>query len=64
MTLGKRRLRGDLIEMNKIITQNENLDSDLLFQFNHSNYSLRGHRYQLLVNRSRLNIQKFSFGKR
>ena len=46
-TLEKRRLRGDLIEVYKLLTGKENVDYKLLFQLDDTCYNTRGHKYKL-----------------
>jgi len=38
-----RRLRGDLIEAYKIITDKENVKKEVFFEFSNTGYNLRGH---------------------
>ena len=45
-SLSKRRARGDLIQMFKIISGRSKLSIDSLFTFNNNN-QLRGHKYKL-----------------
>lgn len=61
-TLELRRLRGDLIEVFKIINGFEDLDVSNYFSFAHSN--LRGHSYKLFKSRFSTNIGKFAFVNR
>ena len=61
-TLETRRLRGDLIEVFKIIKGFEKIDSSRLFSFAESN--LRGHSLMLFKNRFNTSVGKFSFGNR
>jgi len=46
-TLETRRLRGDLIEVFKILKGYENIDQEMLFDISQSN--LRGHSLKLVV---------------
>lgn len=61
-TLETRRLRGDLIEVFKILKGYENINKDLFFQ--HSQSNLRGHSLKLSKKRVRLDISKYSFSNR
>ena len=63
-TLGKRRLRGDLIETYEILSGKESIDSAKFFTLNDGLHNLRGHRYKLFKDRSRLNVRKFFFSQR
>jgi len=63
-TLEKRKLRGDLIEVFKLLTGRENIDHTHLFQLDDTCYNTRGHKYKLKKNRSRLDIRKFLFSNR
>ena len=63
-SLDKRRLRGDLIEMYKLLSGKENVDYSQFFQLAPSSYNLRGHSQKLFVQRSRLNCRKFFFSQR
>ena len=61
-TLEVRRLRGDLIEVFKIINGFVDLDVCNYFSFVHNN--LRGHSFKLFKPRFNTNIGKFSFVNR
>jgi hypothetical protein len=62
-TLENRRIRGDLIEVYKILNQHENVNSAQFFQ--PTDYiGLRGHSQVLQVHRSRLNVRKYFFSNR
>jgi len=63
-TLEKRRTRGDLIEIYKIMTGKEGLDQQHFFQLAETGHSLRGHRMKLFKPRSVLNCRRHSFGQR
>ena len=60
-TLAYRRLRGDMIEVFKIMTgiYDQSLGSPLLFPL--TDVRTRGHRFKLAKSRSRLDSRKFSF---
>jgi len=45
-SLEKRRLRGDLIEVFKLVTGKENIDYTCLFQLDDAGYDTRGHLIQ------------------
>ena len=61
-TLETRRLRGDMIEVYKIMTGKEGLDKDLFFKT--AGRIGRGHKYKLEKSRSRLDIRKYCFSNR
>jgi len=63
-SLERRRLRGDLIEVYKIMTGKEGVNCQQYFQQARYCYGLRGHSLKLFVNRSRLNCRKFFFSQR
>ena len=63
-SLERRRLRGDLIEMYKIITGKEGISCQQFFEQARDCYGLRGHSLKLFVNRSRLDCRKYFFSKR
>ena len=63
-SLERRRLRGDLIEIYKILTGKEGVNSQQFFQPARDRYGLRGHSLKIFVNRSRLNCRKYSFSQR
>jgi len=58
-TLETWRLRGDLIEVFKILKAYENIDQEVFFDMSQS--SLRGHSLKLKKKRVRLDVAKFSF---
>jgi hypothetical protein len=62
-TLEDRRIRGDLIEMFKIIKGLECVNTSIFFKLR-SYPGLRGHQLSLDVNRCRLNVRKYSFSNR
>ena len=62
-TLETRRLRGDQIEVFKILSGNENIDSNIFLEIKESNIT-RGHNYTLVKKQSRLNVRKYSFSQR
>jgi hypothetical protein len=64
LPLEKRRLRGDLIEMFKIMTGREGLNETDFFHRSISEHSTRGHSMKLFKERSRLDIRKYSFSQR
>ena len=61
-TLETRRLRGDLIEVFKILKEYENIDQEMFFDMLQSN--LRGHSLKLTKKTVRLDVAKFSFSNR
>ena len=59
-TLETRRLRGDLIEVFKILKGYENIDQEMFFDMS----NLRGHSLKLNKKRVRLDVAKFCFSNR
>ena len=59
-TLEMRRLRGDQIEVFKILNGYENIDSNIFFE----SKITRGHNYTLVKKQSRLDVRKYSFSQR
>ena len=62
-TLETRRLRGDQIEVFKILNGYENIDYNIFFEIKESKIT-RGHNYTLVKKQSRLDVRKFSFSQR
>ena len=62
-TLEKRRVRGDQIEVFKILNGYENIDSNIFFEIKESKIT-RGHNFTLVKKQSRLDVRKFSFSQR
>ena len=56
-------LRGDQIEVFKILNGYENIDSNICFEIKESKIT-RGHNYTLVKKQSRLDVRKFSFSQR
>ena len=63
ITLETRRLRGDQIEVFKILNGYENTDSNIFFEIKESKIT-RGHNYTLVKKQSRLDVGKYSFCQR
>ena len=63
-SIERQRLRGDLIEIYKILTGKENVNCQQFFQSARDCYGLRGHSLKLFVERSRLNCRKYFFSHR
>ena len=66
-TLKFRRIRGDLIEVFKIITQNNNSNCQLVFHNNlalHNNLQTRGNRYKLFQKQVVYDLRKYFFTNR
>src|SRR5664279_3673533 len=63
-TLEKRRTRGDLIEIYKILTGKEGLDYQKFFKLTSTGHELRGHRLKLFKPRCRLDCRRYSFSQR
>ena len=61
-TLKARRLRGDLIEVFKILKGYENIDQEVFLDMSQS--IVRGHSLKLNKKRVRLDVAKFSFSNR
>ena len=62
-TLETRRLRGDQIEVFKILNGYENIDSNIFFEIKESKIT-RGHNNTLVKKQSRLDVRKYSFSQR
>ena len=62
MNLDTRRIRGDLIELFKILNDGYRIDSDLFFIYNTGDR--RGHSKKLFKRRSRLDSRKYVFRNR
>ena len=59
-TLETRRLRGDQIEVFKILNGYENIDSNIFFEIKESKIT-RGHNYTLVKKQSRLDVESVHF---
>jgi len=62
MSLDTRRIRGDLIEVFKILNGGYRIDSDIFFTYDTGDR--RGHSKKLFKRRSRLDSRKYVFGNR
>ena len=62
-TLETRRLRGDQIEVFKILNGYENIDSNIFFEIKEIKIT-RGRNYTLVKKQSRLDVRKYSFSQR
>ena len=62
-TLETRRLRGDQIEVFKILNGYENIESNIFFEIKESKIT-RGHNFKLVKKQSRLDVRKYSFSQR
>ena len=62
-TLDTRILRGDQIEVFKILNGYENIDSNFFFEMKESKIT-RGHNFTLVKKQSRWDVRKFSFSQR
>ena len=63
-TLDTRRLRGNQIEVFKILNGYENIDSNIFSLEIRQSKITRGHNFTLVKNQSRLDVRKFSFPQR
>jgi len=63
-SLKDRRLRGDMIEVYKLLTGKEKINYEQFFTLADKHYSLRGHDKKLVKERSRLDTRKFFFSQR
>ncbi len=61
-TLETRRIRGDMLEVFKIVKGLEGLNASDFFEFSTS--TTRGHTLKLFKQRSRLDVRKYSFSQR
>ena len=61
-TLETRRLRGDQIEVFKILNGYENIDYNMFSEIRQSKIT-RGHNFTLVKKQSRLDVRKFSFSQ-
>ena len=62
-TVETRRLRGDQIEVFKILNGYENIDYNIFFEIKEGKIT-RGHNYTLVKKQSRLDVRKYSFSQR
>ena len=62
-TLETGRLRGDQIEVFKILNGYENIDSNIFLEIKQSKIT-RGNNFTLVKKQSRLDVRKFSFSQR
>ena len=60
-TLKVRRTRGDMIEVYKLLSNKERIDSEQFFQIATNDHGLREHNMKIVKNRTRLNIRKKFF---
>ena len=61
--LEKRMLRGDQIEVFKILNGYENIDRNMFFSLKKDN-TTRGHKVKLVKDQCKLDIRKYSFSQR
>ena len=66
MTLEKRRLRADLLEVYKILNKHDDVRQDVFFvrQTNLHRQTTRGHNFKLFKKRFQIDSTKYSFGNR
>jgi len=62
--LERRRIKGDLTETFKILTDIEKVNKEQFFEFSDTGYHLRRHSRRLSVNRCRLDSRKYFFSNR
>ena len=62
-TLKTRRLRGDKIEVLKILNEYENIDRNMFFSLKKDS-RIRGHKTKLVKDQCRLDIRKYWFSQR
>ena len=59
------KIKGDQIEVFKILNGFENIDSNICFEINEGKITrARGHNYKLVKKQSRLDVRKYSFSQR
>jgi len=63
-SLEERRLKGDMIEVYKLLTGKKQIDHRQFFNSVDTPYVLRGHEKKLAKDRSRLDSRKFFFSQR
>ena len=64
-SLEKRRVRGDLIQVFRIVNGFDSLNIEDFFELdNGSGHALKGHKWKLKVKRCRLQLRKYLFSQR
>jgi len=63
-TLQTRRVRGDLIEVFKIMTGRERINRDQFFHLSQNLHGLRGHSLKITKERSSRDVRKYFFSQR
>jgi len=63
-SLKERRVRGDMIEVYKLLTGKEHIEYEQFFTLAQPHYGLRGHEKKLAKDRSRLDTRKHFFSQR
>lgn len=63
-SLKDRRERGDMIEVYKLLSRKEQIDSNQFFTVATNHHGLRGHDKKIVKERCRLDIRKFFFSQR
>ena len=63
-SLKDRRVRGDMIEVYKLISGKEQIESGQFFTLADNRYGLRGHELKIAKERARLDTRKFFFSQR
>ena len=58
------KIKGDQIEVFKILNGYENIYSNICFEIKESKITTRGHNFTLVKKQSRLDVRKFSFSQR
>jgi len=62
--LQDRQIKGDLIEVYKILCSREHFDCGQFFQLADSGHGLRGHKWKISKQGSRLDVRKYWFSQR
>ena len=63
-SLKERRLRGDMIEVYKLLTRKEHIDYTQFFKLADNHYGVTGHEKKLTKDTSRLDTRKYFFSQR
>ena len=63
-SLKERRLRGDMIDVYKLLTGKEHIDYTQFFELAENHYGVRGHEKKLTKDKLRLDTRKYFFSQR